>query len=161
MKKITLEDVNNAILGTDIKILSTINILDLRNLDSVSPNLFGVYVINLKYKESYIGMSSSNKGIQGRLLRHICEAWHRNIVESIDIFVTNDCHASFLEKILIKIFKPELNTTTYENCLLNQFLCVQKQLDFNENADNLIIKNNNLLQRRRPIPVPLYENKEK
>ena len=173
MKKITLEDVNNAILGTDIKILSTTTILDLSKLDLVPLNMFGVYVINLKYKESYIGVSSCNKGIQGRLLRHVCETWHRNIVESIDIFTTTDCHASFLEKILIKIFKSELNIIMYDNCSLNQFLSIQKCLELNENlidekignSDNneILIKKvclYNRIVRRTPIPVPLYEDTE-
>ena len=160
MKKITLEDVNNVILGTDIKILSTINILDLNNFNSISENLFGVYIINLKYKESYIGMSSSNKGIQGRLLRHVCETWHRNIVESIDIFITNSNHVSFLERILIKTFKPELNSTMYNNCSLNQFQYVQKELELNNDSCNLVDKsidcNKNIVMKKRPIPI--YNN---
>jgi len=169
MKPITLRDVNNAILGTDIKILSEINILDSNNLNCIPLNLYGVYVINLKYKESYIGMSSRNRGIQGRLLRHICETWHRNIVESINIFVTKDCYASFLEKILIKIFEPELNTNMYGNCSLFEFTSVQKQLEFDKHNTNLEIKENketnlnlsdNSLESqkiRRPIPVPVYD----
>lgn len=162
MKKITLEDVNNAIIGTDIKILSTINILDLSNLNLITENLFGVYIIHLKYKESYIGMSSSNKGIQGRLLRHTCETWHRNIIESIDIFITNSNHVSFLERILIKTFNPELNSTMYSNCSLNQFQYVQKELELDDDNCNLIDEridcNKNIDIKRTPIP--LYKNND-
>lgn len=185
MKQITLQDVKDTILGTDIKILSQINILDMSNLNNISPNLFGVYIINLKYKESYIGMSSSNKGIIGRLSRHLYETWHRNIVDSINIFVTNEYNASYLEKILVKTFKPELNTTRYENCSIANFITTQRQLECGEDTYknvniekeyfNNIIENDklNTLQkfdqipiyegvkrRRRPVPIPLYENEE-
>jgi len=158
MKPVTLEDVNNAILGTDIKILSVINILDLSTLNSVPLNIFGVYVINLKYKESYIGKSSCNRGIQGRLTRHVCETWHRNIVESIDIFVTNDCHASFLERIMIKLFKPELNSTMYDNCSLTQFMSIQKCLDINEDFTCEKIDYNEDNINRKYVPVPICDN---
>jgi len=122
MKKITLEDVNNSILGTDIKILSHICIMDLNNLRNIPSNLFGVYIINLKYNESYIGMSQKGvnaglnkelKGIKSRLLSHSCEGWHKVIIESINIFITDKMNAHLLEKMMIKEFKPELNTIMY------------------------------------------------
>ncbi len=135
MKPITLQDVNNAILGTDIEIIDFKTITNLSDLINIPSHLYGVYVINLKYNESYIGMSKKGmdeeisktlKGIKSRLLRHSCESWHKAIIESINIFVTEKSCAHLLEKIMIKTFEPELNKITY-----NKF-----KFDFRDEEDD-------------------------
>ncbi len=122
MKQITLEDVNNVILGTDIKILGLITFTDLDTLDLISDLIslkcVGVYSINLTVKQSYIGMSTE---LFDRFASYIHETWHRNLIESIDIFLTNFHSVQSLEKILIKTFNPELNTVKYKNCSLDNF----------------------------------------
>jgi len=118
MNRITKDDVNKVIEGTDIKIKQTMTIEDLYDM-KIPSEWFGVYVINLKYNESYIGMSCCGEGIKSRLSKHICETWHRNITKSIDIFTTDENHANLLEKIMITTFKPELNTNMYESFCLN------------------------------------------
>ncbi len=135
MKQITLEDVNNTILGTDIKIINYINITNLNDIKDISPHLFGVYVINLKYNESYIGMSKKGtrknviRGIKSRLLKHSCENWHKSIIESVDIFITEKHHSFLLEKIMIRKFDPELNHIKYNNF---QTVHDQNQLEFDD-----------------------------
>lgn len=137
MKKVTLEDVNEIILETDIKIIDSIEITNLNDLKHISPHLFGVYVINLKYNESYIGMSKRGmrrdiiRGIKSRLLSHSHENWHKSIIKSINIFVTDREHSFLLEKMMIKIFNPELNNIKYDNF---NFVYDQKQLEFDDNT---------------------------
>ncbi len=170
MKKITSEDINKLILGTDTKILSIMSILDVNKIDSIPSNLFGVYVLYLEYKGvyigMYIGMSSRGYGIQSRLSRHLCESWHRKVVSSIDIFITDECYADLLEKILIKTYKNELlQNVMYENFSLNRFIGFQKELESNEFCEQYNIIDNNmeltLLNNCNNEYVENYENLHK
>jgi hypothetical protein len=133
MNKINRVNVDKIIEGTNIKIIGSMIIDNLDLLESKLLNYYGVYVLNLKYNESYIGMSCCGNGIQGRLSRHLCETWHYNIIDSIDIFITNENDAQLLEKILITEFKPELNTIKYSKFCLDHYNGnYQKQLIIEE-----------------------------
>ncbi len=170
MKLITLEDVNNAILGTDIKILDYINIIELNNINSLC--CYGVYVLNYNHKKSYIGMSSLNKGfLRSRLSAYIREVHQRNLIESIDVFITNSYHAQVLEKIMIKTFKPELNSNKFEhlNCddfdniktIDNKITLLEKELKLVIEHD--IVKRNNdrcNIKNKTKIPIPIISSNE-
>ncbi len=116
MIRIKIEDIDRAIQGTNIEILSYTTINKINILELNSYNSYGVYIINLKVNRSYIGMSCrGNGGIHSRLLRHFYEHWDYKSIESIDIFNTEENSAQLLEKILITIFKPEENIKIYKN----------------------------------------------
>jgi len=132
MNKITIEDVNKLILGTDIKILDSTTVTDF-SLKLNSLYCYGVYVLNYKHNESYIGMT--DKGyIKSRLLTYLREAHHKKLINSIDIFVTNSHHAHRLEQILIQKCNPELNTTKYKhNMTVNDEFIID---EYNETSFN-------------------------
>lgn len=111
-----IEDVLKNANVLDVKILMTTRINDVSCVKYVPVEWYGIYIIYLKSKEAYMGMSSEGIGIKNRLNSHVHEAWHKNIIEYIDIFVTEKSHATKLEKILIKNFNPELNTVLYKRC---------------------------------------------
>lgn len=110
MKKITLEDVNNAIIGTDIKILDSKTIInsnvDLR-LQIESLTCYGVYIINYRNMEKfYVGMV--HKDLLNSRLKTYVRDHRRKLIESIDIFITSNYHSLLLESLLIEKFKQEL-----------------------------------------------------
>lgn len=115
MKLITLEDVNNAILGTDIKVIDSIKITNLHDIDSIQDYSSGIYVITLIFDKSYIGYAEER--IKGRITENLkinitwVKNFIRNSIKCIDIYLTENGHqADDLETILISKFSPELNS---------------------------------------------------
>ena len=167
MKSIALEDVNNIILETNIKIIDSMKITNLDDLKLKPLNNYGVYVLNYKNDESYIGMSYISF-LKLRLSSYCSEVHYKKLIKSIDVFVTSNYHAPLLEKIMIKKFNPELNTNKFEKVNYDDFDSIEtidkkieilrKELELIINSDTTKNVNNQSTvsdnRRMKAVPFP-------
>ncbi len=98
------------ILGTDIKIVQIIKILDNRYI-KIPDNIYGVYILTTDSGKKYVGKSSKGKGVKQRFYSHLREAWTKKTIKNIDIYITETYKQAIrLENILLKEYQPYLNT---------------------------------------------------